>query len=112
MPAGSGFISLIAVILLATGTLAFSVVTISAAASYSDSVMRHELRLQAGLNLSGCLDTAELMIAKDYFLNGNMSLSEFACVAGVSNNFNGNILINATATLSGVSARGSVRMEL
>ncbi len=97
-----GFIALIAVVLLATGTLAFSLVTLSAAASYSDMVFKHDERNQAHLNAESCLDSMVLMAAKDYFLSGQVSLKEFGCTAIVTNDSNGNIAIAVTAKVGDV----------
>lgn len=97
-----GFIATTAVILLATGTLAFSLVVLSSAVIYADSVSRHELRIQANLNAKSCLDTAALMAAKDYFLNGAIYISEFGCNAVISRDGIGNISVEATASLNGV----------
>jgi hypothetical protein len=92
-----------AVLLLAMGSLAFSLVTMSAAAFYADTVMRRELRTQARLNLEGCLDTAELMAAKDYFLSGSVAIPDFDCSALFTHLDDSHVRINATATLSGVA---------
>jgi len=107
-----GFIALIAVILLATGTLAFSLVTISAAISYSESVNLHELRIQAGLNVKACLDSATLMVAKDYFLNGEVELPEFGCTLTVTNDFQGHINLNVRAVFEGVGDVESTLINL
>ena len=98
-----GFMALIAVVLLATGTLAFSLATVSAASTYADMAYRRELRIQAQLNADACLETISLMAAKDYFLNGVVRLSEFGCEAEVTNDSHGNYHIDATTRLSNVS---------
>ncbi len=102
LPSNKGFMAVTAVILLALGTISFSLVTMSAAISYADTVNRHELRIQARFNANACLDTATLMIAKDYFLNGEVSVPEFGCIANIENYFNGNVLIKVKAELGGV----------
>ena len=99
-----GFMALIAVVLLAISTLAFSLATMSAAASYSDVAYRRELRIQAQLNAQACLDSVSLMAAKDYFLNGPVHLFAFGCNAVVTNDFNGNVSIEVRTTLGGVGA--------
>ena len=102
-----GFMALIAVVLLATGTLAFSLATMSAAASYADMAFRRELRIQTQLNAEACLDTVSLMAAKDYFLSGSVHLNEFGCDAQVANDFNGNVSIKASAKISDVGSQDS-----
>jgi len=67
MKYNNGFIALIAVVMLATGTLAFSLVVLSSVVDYSESVSRKELRIQATMNARACLDMTTLMAVKDYF---------------------------------------------
>jgi len=107
-----GFIALIAVIILATGTLAFSLATLTAAAAYSESVTLKELRIQARFNLAACMDTLGLMFDKDYFLNGEVSLQEFSCQAGVMNDLNGSVILDATSTLGSVSLHERINKYL
>ena len=99
--------ALTSVILLASGTLAFSLATMSAAALYADSVMRKELRTQAALDAEACLDTAKLMAAKDYFISGTIQIRDFGCVAEFTNDLNGHISMTVSADLSGVSEDAS-----
>lgn len=103
-----GFIALIAVIMLAWGALAFSFATLASAVSYADLVNRRELRIQARFNAEACLDTVKLMLAKDFFLEGTVSVPEFGCVVQVTNDFAGSVSVNITATLEGVSAYQSL----
>ncbi|MCX6719114.1 MAG: hypothetical protein NTZ38_01935 [Candidatus Taylorbacteria bacterium] len=98
-----GFTATTAVILLATGTLAFSLGSLVSAALYADSVNQKELRIQARLNASACLDTVILMAYKDYFLNGPVTVPEFGCTGNVSNDYLGHISMNIKASLEGVS---------
>jgi hypothetical protein len=77
--AQKGFVATTAVVLLATGTLAFLVTTMSAAALFADSVDRREARIQKRLNEIACQETLPLLIAKDYFLDGEVTLSDFGC---------------------------------
>jgi hypothetical protein len=99
-----GFIAVTAVILLAAGVMVFSLVTLGSAVLYSDAVYRRELRIQANLNAESCLDTAALMVAKDYFLAGSVYISEFGCNAIVTRDGVGNVSITARASLAGVSS--------
>lgn len=100
-----GFIALIALVLLVTGTLTFALTTLASAVSYSDLVYRREFRIQAKFNAEACLDTATLMLVKDFFLNGEVSLLKFGCKVDIQNNrTNGNAVIFATSTLGGVNA--------
>lgn len=99
--------ALTAVILLASGALAFSLATMSAAALYADSVMKKELRAQAGLNAQACLDTARLMAEKDYFISGQILIRDFDCSANFQNDFNGRVSVSVIAKSSDVSARAS-----
>ena len=99
-----GFIAVTAVILLATGVMAFSLAALGSAVLYSDAVYRRELRIQANLNAESCLDTAALMAAKDHFLAGPVYISEFGCNATISRDGTGNASITAQASLAGVSS--------
>ena len=103
-----GFIALIAVLLLATGSIAFALATVFAAVAYADMVLQRELRIQAKLNVNACLDSLELMYAKDFFLNGNVTIPEFGCQASVENRGNGAVIqLNVVATFNGVHAYGN-----
>ena len=102
-----GFIALIAIIVLATGALAFSLATMSGAVAYSDAAYRRELRIQARLNAQACLDSVSLMTGKDYFLSGQVELKEFGCIANVGNDSAGHFHIDAKSTLNDVSWRDS-----
>ncbi len=64
-----GFIALVSVLVLALGMFAFSISAMVAAASYRDAVYTREMRIQKRLDQQACVDTFELMKAKDYFLN-------------------------------------------
>ncbi len=74
-----GFGALMSVLIVSTGTMAFSLVTLAAAASYSDAMFRREMRIQQALNSSACDDSASLMRAKDAFASGTVRLAEFDC---------------------------------
>ena len=65
----NGFIALIPIILLATGTLAFSFVNLSAASLYADSVTAREIRIQEMFNKKECEDKLLLAHAKDFFMD-------------------------------------------
>ncbi len=84
----------------------------SSAISYSESVYLQEYRIQAGLNASACLDSATLMVAKDYFMAGTFSIAEFGCTVSVINDLKGNITLNVKAVFNGVSARESGSVSL
>lgn len=99
----SGFMATTAVIMLALGTLAFSLVTMTAAYEYADIVIRRELRIQTGLNTTACLDTVKLMAVKDYFISGTISIRDFGCTANVTNDFQGHVSISVRTNLSGVT---------
>ncbi len=107
-----GFAALISVVLLATGVLAFSLATLESAVSYLDMVSRRELRIQAGLNLEACLDTAELMISRDSFMVGTRSLQEFGCTLLIGSGAGGDYTITASATLSGITVMGNRQFQM
>lgn len=104
--------ALVAVILLATGTLAFSLEVVSTAAEYADLVFRRELRIQASFFAQACSDSVALMAAKDYFISGTISLREFACRAEVANDFDGNVEIKAFSSVQGVGSRSARSVRL
>jgi hypothetical protein len=107
-----GFMALIAVILLATGTLAFSLVTMSSAAAYADSVERRERRIQATLNARACLDAVQIMTAKDYYIFGAFELKEYGCNVTVNNDLAGRVLINIVAAIGDISVKGKVEIQM
>ena len=78
-----GFIAVTAVIMIACSTLLFASIVMKASADYSDTVTRHEWRIQANLNAESCLQHVALMSAKDYFLSGEIFVSVFGCKATV-----------------------------
>lgn len=102
-----GFTALTAVILLATGSLAFALVVIGNATSYADMVMRHELRIQAKLNVDSCIQSVSLMLDRDFFLRGELHIRDFNCIVYVENNYLGSVSIFATSSISGVTAHKS-----
>jgi hypothetical protein len=107
-----GFIALTAVILLATGILAFSLVALSAAVSYADMVAQKELRIQATLNAQACLETAELMAAKDYFISGTFLISQFGCEATFVNDGRGSVHIHVQAKLGMVGVIRTTTIQI
>lgn len=100
-----GFVALIAVVILATGILAFSFSTLAGAISYSESVYKRELRIQANLNTRACLDKVTLMVAKDYFLSGEIKIKEFGCIANITNDLNGEVSFVVESKLGTVGAK-------
>ncbi|MDQ2933181.1 MAG: hypothetical protein M3Q80_02255 [bacterium] len=76
----SGFIASTAIILLASGTLVFSLTTLGAVILYADSIDRAEMRMQKNLNQIACKDTQRLIQAKDYFVTGDVFVHEFDCI--------------------------------
>ncbi len=102
----SGFGATVAVLLLAFGAMALSLVSIAAAEAYSDSVMTRELRIQSGLNLEACLDVAEIISNKDYFAHDYIGVRELGCDLDFNSSSSNNLSVFATSTLSGVSAYG------
>ena len=97
-----GFMAVTAVLMVALGTLAVSLTALASAANFSDMVSLHDARIQAQFDADACLDHLTLMAAKDYFLSGNIVLSEFDCVGHVINDANGHISIFTTSTLGQV----------
>jgi hypothetical protein len=99
-----GFVATIAVVILATGCLVFSLVTLLGATSYAESVYKRELRIQADLNAYACLDLVTVMVSKDYFLSGKIKIRQFGCVADIVNDMNGGVSFNVEAKLGTVGA--------
>lgn len=98
--------------LLATGTLVFSLVTMSSAISYADGVYRQELRIQGRFNARACLEAASLMAAKNYFISGDVVLNKFGCIANFANDFTGSITINIEANLGDVLLRSQRVLQI
>lgn len=88
-----GFIATIAVVILATGIIYFSLITLASVFAFSDFINKKELRIQANLNSKACLDQIILMVSRDYFLSGKIKLKDFNCTLDISNNFNGNVTV-------------------
>ncbi|MFA6315082.1 MAG: hypothetical protein WC648_01790 [Candidatus Paceibacterota bacterium] len=105
--ASSGFLALSAVLVLVVGGLSFSLITMSAILSYSESVNKRELRIQSRLNLTACLDALEIMSMKDYFMSGSIEIRQFGCHADVTNDLEGNFSYEATANLEGIISKGN-----
>ena len=106
-----GFGATIAVVLISIGLLVFSLATFSGAASYADLIYRKELRMQANLNTKTCLEIAQIMVAKDHFINGEVEIPDFGCVANFTNNFS-TVNISVKASISGVSAYGTAKLVI
>lgn len=98
-----GFIATISVILLTTGVISFSLITLVSALAFSDSVYKKELRIQANLNAKACLDQVILIVSRDYFLSGQIAIKELGCTIDVSNDFNGNITVKGQAIFGEVN---------
>ncbi|MEI6304915.1 MAG: hypothetical protein WCP09_02775 [Candidatus Taylorbacteria bacterium] len=97
-----GFIAMISTMIVASGLLVFSLSTLTSAVMYLDMVNRREIRTQVELNLSSCMNIADLMIGADYFLSGTMTISELGCTLHFSNDFAGHVSVGAIAELLGV----------
>lgn len=108
----SGFMALTAVMLVAMGTLAYSISTMAAAISYADRVSRKELRIQASLNAESCLKVIRLMAKADHFLKGQVIIGDLGCKADIQSDFNGNLNIDIESSLEGVRSRRSERMKI
>lgn len=74
-----GFVAVTAVILLAMGCIATVMFAFTASASYADSVTRREYRIQKAMNEEACKDIRGLMLTKDYFFVGPVTVEEFGC---------------------------------
>ncbi|KND49936.1 MAG: hypothetical protein AB197_00290 [Parcubacteria bacterium C7867-002] len=98
-----GFTAVLSIILLALGTFTFALVTMTRAHSYVDMTMRRDMRIQTHLALESCIATIQLMVHKDMFLKGSVHIREFGCQAYIENDYQGNVSLSATSTISGVS---------
>lgn len=99
-----GFIATVAVVILATGIIYFSLVTLASAFAFSDFIHKKELRIQASLNSKACLDQVILMVSRDYFLSGKIKLKDFDCTLDISNNFNGTVTVVGQAIFGEVKS--------
>jgi len=112
-----GFIAVTAVIMTACSTLLFTSVIMQAVVTYSDMINRKEWRTQANLNAESCLSSVKLMVVKDYFLTGEVSVSEFGCTAVITRNYNQDsslksISIKTTARFNSVTSTKSPEGDL
>lgn len=98
-----GYVALVAVILIASGTLVFSLTALSSAVSFSENVYKRELRIQAGLNARSCLEIITLMLSRDYFLSGKVEIAELGCLSEIENDTNGGAHIISKTVLEGVN---------
>ena len=99
-----GFIATVAVVILATGIIYFSLITLASAFAFSDFIHKKELRIQANLNSKACLDQVILMVSRDYFLSGKIKLKDFDCTLDISNNFNGTVTVVGRAIFGEVKS--------
>lgn len=97
-----GFIALTATLVIVAIVTNFSFLTLSTAVIFADSVFRKEIRIQTGLNLLSCTDLVISMFAHDYFINGNLTLSEYNCQVFADNDFAGNVTFTATSSMSNI----------
>lgn len=74
-----GFIAVTALVLLSLGVCAYVLATMDTARWYADSIMAREARIQRRLNDLACQDTRKIIIAKDYFWENEVFLSDFDC---------------------------------
>ena len=95
------------VLSLTVGVMAFSVLSQQLCYDYADYNFRREMRIQLAANVHSCLETATLMFAKDYFLNGEVALDEFECTVNVSRPLGETVIITGTSTLNNLAMRGS-----
>jgi len=100
-----GFIAVTAVMMIACVTILFASVIMRIVVDYSDMVTRHEWRIQANLNAESCLNAVTLMVAKDYFLNGEVFLQEFGCSATILQDYaQGKVFVSAKAVFNTVNS--------
>ena len=99
-----GFIATVAVVILATGIIYFSLITLASAFAFYDFIHKKELRIQANLNSKACLDQVILMVSRDYFLSGKIKLKDFDCTLYISNNFNGTVTVVGQAIFGEVKS--------
>ena len=79
-----GFIATTAVVFLACSTLMYINTVFQSALMYADSISRTEYRIQAHFNAESCLGTVALMVEKDYFLEGDVTIDFLACSAHIT----------------------------
>lgn len=98
-----GFIALVAILLLVLAVCAVSVTIVGSAYFYSDSVLRHELRIQSRLNVESCLNYVESMLSRDFNLRGDFFVKEFGCEVNIEENFPSNLSVRVNAKSDGKS---------
>ena len=100
-----GFIAVTAVIVMSCLTLLYTILVITSASDFSDSVMRREWRMQANLNAQSCVETIELMALKDYFLAGTVDIGTFGCTAFIArDHIRKSAQVHARAKFAGVTS--------
>ena len=100
-----GFIATTAVMMMACSIILYEVVVLKSAVDFADSATRYEWRIQASLNAESCASTVALMAAKDYFLQGDVSVPDFGCFAHVVyDRVDGIVQINTQVIFAGVSS--------
>ncbi len=106
-----GFIALTATMTVIAVVLTFSFIVLSSAYVFSDSVFRKELRIQTGLNLVACLNYSKYLYANNFFIDGQVYIRELGCNLIILNDFEGNMTVYATTTLSGISSDAEQRLH-
>lgn len=107
-----GFTALISVLLVSAGMIAFLLCVVDSAYEYSDAVEKKESRIQASLNAGSCIDAAELMFARDYFISGLIKVAEFGCELHIANDQSGRITAYASSTFASVSVESYAKFEI
>lgn len=109
MRRNEGFVAVVAVIMIASGTLIYSIVASSSAIEYIQSVYRRESRAQAVLYASSCVDSAAMIVAKDYFVRGTIAVSDFDCQVSIQPVASDpmSFVLSAQASFNGVHAYAS-----
>jgi hypothetical protein len=77
--ASRGFVALVAICMLTSGTLAGVMMVMLKAHVFADVVTRREARIQKYLDIEACIDTLDLMKTRDPFLKGKIYIRDFDC---------------------------------
>lgn len=74
-----GFMAIVAVIMISSSVLFFSIVVMAHSFSYADMVYKKEYRLRKSLKLGACLQSLKIISEKDMLISGSVYMPEFEC---------------------------------
>lgn len=94
----------VAVTMISLGLFSSMIFLYIRAYSFSDFVLREELRVQAKLNIGSCLEYLSVVIRRNDNFHGDFSNRDFGCIGNVTKRVDGLFDVNIRSKLSGVTS--------